>query len=439
MGRSQAFTTSVPTYLVGVEKRPRAEARWEKGEYLEHLAEPTRERHPGLTEFDVRKQRRRMAGYFNDSKVLVVTHIVKTESGLIADYLYNTYDPATPPRPQYMDGKVWVKEPAARQTVPAGLGALDDLESSLRSAIERDGHTHVLVMCMGWANDQEEAMLRYRMITDNLVAVAEERARAEGRASTFKPLVVAFSWPSQWWGAADTKTRRTIGHLFSYFNKTDDADELGLLIINRLVHGHLARAVPEEVPIVLIGHSLGARALSRAVYSDDLLKTRAENGRRPDLLVSLQPAYSARRWVSREGRLDLGSSGEGAPYLVAGERRNFITTSEHDTANPLALWAGHLGGHRGAKVAKKHPGLFTHATWEEATGLGYASGERPGEFTKPVLIDASSIVVEPGEHTVDSLGLMERSAHNDILDLQMARLIHHLITHETGAPAPTAR
>lgn len=432
LGRSQAFTSGAPTFVVGLEKRPREQAQWNAGDYLQYLREADHTTHPDASPRDLGKQNKLTAGLFDDSKVMVVTHVVKTENGRISDYLYNTYDPEAPPKPVYSECKLHRKESGERQTVPAGMDALEGLEETVKKAFDGGGFTHALVVCMGWANDQQESMLRSRMITDNLKAAAAQ-AGEDGTAGEFNPLVVTVTWPSQWWGLADSGAKRIAGHLFSYTNKSNDADEVGILIVNRLINHHLARAVPDTVPIVLIGHSLGARVLSRAYYSAGLLKERDADQRRPDLLLSLQPAYSARRWMSRKRLFELGTSAEGAPYLVPGEHRHFITSSRHDKANPLAFWSRHLGGKGGIKSAKERPDIFTLARWDEERKELI---DFPEDTFAPVVIDAQAIVRPRGENSVDSLGLMVRSGHNDILDEQMGHLIYYLIDRAAGPRPP---
>lgn len=169
----------------------------------------------------------------------------------------------------------------------------------------------------------------------------------------FRPLFIGISWPSElrfsswWWFIGD------IRKYFSYSSKADDADEVGLLWANKVLWDIL---VPirrtERIPLMVMGHSFGARIITRAVFSKPPTKTPAvqgvsetstKNAHDIDLVLGLQGAFSINRFIPGEGK-------EGSPYKDFRNKKvgKFIFTwSEHDFANPIAYWFSgeeHIGG-----------------------------------------------------------------------------------------------
>ena len=272
-------------------------------------------------------------------------------------------------------------------------------------------------MNMGWNNDQTESMWRYNTIIEKLY----DRAKEDG--VEFHPFVVAITWPSVWRSISDLVVSKKLFHLISYPNKTLDADELGLTWMNWIVNDKISSLIEnekEEKPkLVLIGHSLGARILTRALFSTKhLLDSKKSDS--VDLLIGLQPAFSARRFVESSGI-------EGYPYSDYRDKkaRLVFTTSVHDRANPIANYitgAKHLGGSKGLSYARKiqekrksegDSSIFEIKNWTDA------SKEKLVNNSTVLVIDASNIVVGSDEPSL--------SAHNDILDDDMSRLIWHYI------------
>lgn len=139
--------------------------------------------------------------------------------------------------------------------------------------------------------------------------------------------------------------------LVSYHNKTHDADEIGLTWMNHLVHRVLLPIKSDEgVPIVLVGHSLGARLLSRALFSGSLLKEEPPD-EEVDLFIGLQSAFSMNRSLPERR-----SGNEGAPYRDHARRstRIALVWSRNDKATPKANWvtgANYAGGRPGYRRA----------------------------------------------------------------------------------------
>lgn len=170
----------------------------------------------------------------------------------------------------------------------------------------------------------------------------------------FQPLFVGISWPSErrfssvWWFIGDLRSS------LSYISKAKDADEIGVLWAERVLWDVLVpiKKKNKDIPLILMGHSLGARIITRAVFSRGIFDPKQTNapqkdgkdGYDIDLVIGLEGAFSINRFISGKGK-------EGSPYSNFNKNKyvkKFIFTwSEHDWANPLAYWftgEEHIGG-----------------------------------------------------------------------------------------------
>ncbi len=387
LARSEMLELHYPGFLVGVEKRPRIEVSGPDGGYDEGRF---RLLDPGVPRAD--RRNRELRDVTDDPEVALVTHVVSFDSDggrRSRHYEYNAYDPASGSRNlDYGDG----------------FAALTKLESALADRVAKEEPTDVIVIAMGWHNDQFESIRRFNVIVENV-----ERA-ASGQ--DFRPLVLGVTWPSAWFQLSENRlVEGLVGHVGSYPVKANDADEVGFTVVNWLVNQTLPRALPEEggPRVTVIGHSFGARVLSRAVFSAGHLVSPVD-GARADLFVGLQPAFSINRFID-------GSGVEGSPYaeFAASGIPIVMTSSMSDTANPMARFATgakHVGGEPGLKRARQHPDLFCIVQWvsdsEHSGRPDGCSGTRPERVT---VVDASAIVKD----------------HNDVLGAPMGRLIWHFM------------
>lgn len=349
----------------------------------------------------------------DDDEALFVSQIyetVPTPDGRWASYdLYNAHDP---------NGDGIFADSVLRNGQDAyehGYHQLDRLGRRIRAKLDAGTHTHVVVMAMGWHNDQIESVARYNAILKNLKSAA--------KPDRFEPLVVGITWPSAWASASTNYLVEKAGHLASYFNKARDADELGFTIGAWLLH-QVVMPHTGGTPTILIGHSLGARILARSLYSRGHLASPVTEAL-PDLLLGLQPAMSVRRFLARPDEPEPFAHHATLPTRVV------MTSSEHDSANHVARFvtgARHAGGKYGLATAREHSDVFATPTWEDLRA-------RPdwtftaGQIT---LVDASSIVRSDRERDVWGRPV---SAHNDILDLQMGELGWFFISRVPGRPA----
>lgn len=341
-----------------------------------------------------------------DERAMVITHIVETTRDHSIKFPYNM-------RELKFDAK---DEDAPKRANEIGLGALSDVcQKSIPAALAKgraEGRpfSHVLVMTMGWVNDQQESVMRFRAIAGQM----RKAAAARGDKS-FRPLVVGISWPSGWLTNSDSPVTRAVGHIGSYFNKANDADELGYRILSPLIHHYLPKAVPDSTPIIAIGHSFGARALSRAVHSGCLLTQKP--GRNVDMLIALQPAVSMRRWVP-------GIGVEGAPYATDEKFPEVIVSSSNDHANEIAFWAINGGQKAAIDLAKERPDRFQSGTWDKDA---WRINPAPNWKGLPVVVDASEIVRENQDFDPFGSSKNPRSGHNDVLDYEMGKLVYFAI------------
>jgi hypothetical protein len=432
-------------YVVAIEKVPRGLAH--SGEAHAYDSLIRRDAVDGANE----ARKRHLLERYDDDKVMIVTHILAYDGGDSrvassttndrrpgARFLYNVYDVPSEGEPSLRtDAGTYspLLTPAALVSPPDPKGTesysergIEALRGSLEAEIEakldraaRAGwpYTHLLVGAMGWDNDQEESVRRYNALLSSLLEAAR---RDPAPDMGFRPLLIGVTWPSVWGWASWFDLGQLVYKLFGYGIKADDADEIGYTLANYLLNGlalDMKAALADRAPfrVVAFGHSFGARLMSRALFSDALLRPDLENrtaAQSVDLFVSLQGAFSINRFIEREGE-------EGSPYAEFAERQTAIllTTSANDTANPIAYWitqAEHTGGWRGLKKARTVPGVF--AISRGAIDCAAIRGQK-----KIVVVDAESFVQD----------------HNDVLDLEMGELMWSAIRcfAPTG-PAPTA-
>ena len=407
LGRSDHFNLAEDGLIIGFEKRSvfGSEAREELlGEYAQqplysHLVEPL------SGDEKITKVRNKLFKSYvhQNTKVMMPTQIVSRING-VQQFEYNAYS----------------EHPDGIYDYTRSFQELSRIFESLKDAgTVKNKYTHVFVLNMGWNNDQTESMWRYNKIINNITSLAAEED------IHFKPFVVAITWPSVWRSISDFKPSKWFFHIVSYPNKTQDADELGMTWLNWIVNDQLPGIMDQSEErgqkLVLIGHSLGARILSRALFSSKHL-LQAKDADSVDLMIGLQAAFSARRFVAKGGF-------EGQPYSEFADKKAklLFTTSKHDSANRIANYvtrAKHLGGSFGKAFAKKHA-LGTRKQSNKAVyhivDWAKVAHKEPVYDNKVLLVDASNIVVGSKKPKL--------SAHNDILDAPMAELMWHHIKH----------
>jgi hypothetical protein len=313
---------------------------------------------------------------------------------------------------------------APKENYERGVGALEKLQKLLRSDIEANDVTHLFLYSMGWNTDQQEALRNYNSLYGNILEIAASDLE---RGQEFRPLVVGLTWDSVW-------ESPLVPSAVSYPKKADHADEIGatwgnLLLRNVLVPLKLERQRSgRRLSLILVGHSFGARLVTRSLFSYPVLKLTADDlveASQIDLVIGLQGAFSVNRFIDHAN-----SGNEGAPY------RNFrdvakkfvFTWSIHDTANPLAQKvsrAPHIGGVPGHERTLQFPKMFEQIELDEE---GEWAGKNPDCDNQEIsIVDASRVA----KHATFKKG---GGAHSDIYSRQTARFVWNLIKSCASVP-----
>ncbi len=290
--------------------------------------------------------------------------------------------------------------------------ALEVFRRRFREKVKDGEHTHVVLMALGWHVDQVEAIHTYNLMLRNLC----DQSRGQ-----FRPLVVGITWPSAWLQGL-IQPLDLFGHVLSYFDKAKDADAIGATLVSYLLHDILLEE-SNPLPVIAIGHSMGARMLSRAYFSGRNLVAMKRH-KKLDLLVCLQGAFSANRFL-------LSDTDEGHPYSTFADKRAQIvlTTSTLDLANAAARILTsfpNVGGQYGLGVAEEHPDIFRILRWNNHSGKGTLPTKDeifPTGKKKILMIDAESIV----RGGAGGLNGKKVGPHNDFVDAEMSRLLWTLI------------
>lgn len=327
--------------------------------------------------------------------------------------------------------------------------ALDALQQNLTQDLRGDRYTHVVIVVMGWNTAQDEAIRNINDITGNLMAAAEEARGAQinelatspkaqaAAMSRFRPLVIGVTWPSFW--------SNSLSNFFSYGNKANDADEIGLSWLNKLINQTVPNALDKsgsQARVVAIGHSFGARAMTRALFSSPALDPGSDGPKsRVDLAIGLQGAVSINRFMPGKGI-------EGAPYrdfAKLGKTHIALTASQYDgAAGGRVFWYDPSGSIKSWHLACDGHDAQMAATFDCLTasdtsaspGGGFslckAGDDRcsttPVSQGKVSYIDASNGITQfnsPGSGG---------GAHSDIYRLPMGRLLWRLVEEYALAP-----
>lgn len=452
-------------YLIGIEKRERESLRGIPEECYPDRFSLLSESKENSGDPEIKKKKKRdknFKRYTGDDTAMLITHIARYfeepdnspfNTHRKPYFLYNAYDEYKKDDLNYEDG----------------YEALECLEKRLVSDLKEKVHTwrrepekqekpysHIIILSMGWNNNQQESIYRYNTILDKVKNAAHNE-----KGDSFNPLVIGFTWPSVWSGIENNWLKKNTVFLFSYFTKQGDADEIGCTIANWVIHKVVLSAKEEfqtdckkeykedfSPRIVAIGHSMGAQILSQAIISKEYIKPeksekselrKSSSESHADLFIGLQGAFSAKRFVANAGW-------EGSPY--AGfkdyETKFTLTSSRYDTANQTARFitgSRHVGGKYGLAYAEKkeneeeknkkikkenNEGVFHVIKWTNnyETDLDKLSKIPKEDEKKVILIDASVIVDGCNSSNGEN---KPNDAHNDILDKDMGQLIWLLI------------
>lgn len=187
-------------------------------------------------------------------------------------------------------------------------------------------YTHVVVIVMGWNTQQIEALQNINSIVDRL-------AQTVPIGEAFRPYVIGVTWPSGW----NSEWLQPIAKGASLVYKANDADELGGGWLGALMQYGVLPVTggnkTTKVPLVVIGHSFGARATSYAVCRPTFFRKPDSEESAPDdakvnWLIGLGGAYSLNRFSENgAGILDVMY-----PDKCPRADRLIFTTSKNDEA-----------------------------------------------------------------------------------------------------------
>lgn len=407
-------------YIIGIEKAPRGAIGFPgKAEDGARLQKPHSDG-GGFSDQDVKEQQGTFRVTFDDPKVMFVSHILRwgktdTATGFDADLLHSCYS-----RTAF----------GAYNAVPltdayeAGWRAMDALQPRILADIQsaRDSgrpFTHLLFASMGWNNDQTEALKRY----NGIIKHSQRAAHAAGEV--FNPLLIGLTWPSVWGGTSQLAAVNIAAHLGSYPNKARDADEIGFGIANHVLNTLLPRVeAATGLTSVAIGHSMGARILSRAYHSAHLLQNAVTRTGTGPILIGLQGAFSVSRYLANYRLWPVIRSvlpSEGGPYQnhAAPGGQSIMTWSDHDDANKSAIvatGAAHIGGATGSKRVSRTDEIAAKFERFEVPSSGDlepldAACDRIKANSKVLYIDGTSII----------------KGHNDIRNPKVGELIWRVV------------
>ena len=341
------------------------------------------------------------AKYRNQYRPTFVSHVVSFDKETPPCALFTIYSGIAP-----CNGLALKLQPAS---VAASWQALRTLQDSLDLSMGNKPPTHVVVYTMGWNRIQAEAIGNVRDLVQQLLAASV----ADGsNKDAFRPLVLAVTWPST---GSPTISSADFGI------KAKDADEVGAVWINALIHRTLQPLKQRHgFRLVVVGHSFGARATSRATFSAPLLRPEENGPPVVDLLLGLQGAYSFQRYGSAENAGDPDGN-EGAPYrdFAKGAGTVALTASSFDTAVTAFLHGPYfVGSHQAYMRSRNSP----HAERFQHVRAG-ADGLVEGVICGPervLYIDASDAIREPHPGTGGG-------AHSGIYTPQIGRMTYQLI------------
>lgn len=323
--------------------------------------------------------KRLIASTLDDSKPIALTHWIETGTEGF-NIQYNAYET--------LDGDY---------NIPgASIVQYQRIAEFVQSKIASGQYTHLILACTGWNNYQDMSLDTYHQ----WLSFTKNAAHQDGQGNRFKPLFIGFTWPSRW--------RLPI---FSFFNKANDADELGMTHISALLWKYLAPTLTAHpVPVISIGHSFGARVMSRAIHSRFLRKS-TDNSYKIDLAIDFQGAYPASRFCEKNG------SNGGLYNFEVPVKKHVMTRSRFDHAIKQALYSCYIGNSKSATFLQES--VAARGSFEFGSVNEHGMPGSFGADKTRLLLDAHSII-----HIKSSFLV---GAHGDVRNQATGRMIWEFI------------
>ena len=274
----------------------------------------------------------------HDGKIMFVSHIIRDQppgvtkrNCTLFDAYYRSGRAAESVR-DCNSSSIHPPEIAHKEAYRSGWRAMNTLQHALSADIASHTYTHIVVVVMGWNTVQEEAVRNINSIIRGI------KHASEGDTGAFNPLVIGVTWPSQW----NSPWLDPIVKVTSFGTKAADADEVGLTWLGVLLGNTIPQAnksASRSLPVIAIGHSFGARAVTTAVCDGPVIaetpRTQSSN-QMVDLLIDYQGAFLTKRLLEKGPD---GASRDKCPRA----RYIALTSSKHDEAVTSARWGAYAG------------------------------------------------------------------------------------------------
>lgn len=354
---------------------------------------------------------------YHDEEVTFVSHIIDTESFSQKKYVYNLYENLTANS---------VLDISEDNIYRDGWEALEILRIKLIERIKKaeqtkKKYTHLILMSTGWNTTQVESIVAYNDWSSAIIQNAPKSAE-------FRPLFITLSWPSVWFYRETTIP-------FSVKRKGNDADEIGLLAANMLVNNIMLDKELKDLKKVLIGHSFGARLLSRALFSKGLIQPSVNIEGEIDTFIGLQSAFSFKRFSPEKADAPLlkKENGEGFPYRRWPNMKTklFFTMSSEDEAG------GFLAKIAARFLPRDKYMILGENSWEKANKLSTKKKKEDRvDNIKFITVDdlecdsfTPSITSLQGGDIVYVDASKCITSHNDVYELRHGKLLNSFISY----------
>jgi len=266
-----------------------------------------------------RKNIRSINRFLFGTKSVILTHAVEFENNN-PKYSYSLYHKESNENSNYIE---------------ASFEYYNNFKKAFDTKLNEKRYTHIIIGSTGWNNNQSESLKCYSKWIKEL---------KDQNSDDFNPYFIGVTWPSYW-----KLFNADITSKIDYFNKANDADELGMLNLNYFLWKVIMSCVNQcnhDVKVILIGHSFGGRILSRAIHSRLFFKE-LNNSELKNLKIDrffiFQGAFNINRYLPIK-------KGESGIYAIDSPVDLTIATSSlYDQAVPLAFWTSHIGSKKTLK------------------------------------------------------------------------------------------
>lgn len=368
-------------------------------------------------------------------KITYVSHINKysytspddPKTNVINEYVYDAPYSCTASRSEFCRHLAFRQKKESCQVLRedaynAGWEAILDLKSNLVrdiAAAKKRGrpYSHIIIYSMGWNTTQRESIQNFNFLEGNLI----ELSRNDPQFKKFNPLMIGITWPSDWaleqgdGGIADNITS-PIKKLLSFFTKENDADEVGDIWGNILLHKTLLPIKKQhpEIKLVMIGHSFGTRVITNSVFANPIdLEAKKERDQKVDLIIGFQGALPINRFID-------SWSSKHYSYLDFDQRvkKMIFTWSPYDEA--VGIIKGYVGSKTAYnRVSKKYPEIFEQAQVDSC-----------GNFVKSGLFVKNNFEIECFAQPQNQQVFSNNS--KKMIYVDAAKLINHQPKSEAG-------